>query len=88
MVHLAHDEEVANFWERGDITDVGQESERPDWRPDEWLWFNGFGQLAEEHEDRYGMRPGLGLLQIIEGIHNGDLREKEFDDHAKAALMQ
>ncbi len=80
--------EVADFWERGDITDVGKESERPNWRPAEWLWFNGFEQLAKEHEDRYGMSPGLELLRIIEGFHNGDISEKEFDERGKAALLQ
>lgn len=80
--------EVADYWERGDVTDVGKESERPNWRPAEWLWFNGFEQLAKEHEDRYGMSPGLELLRLIEGFHDGDISEKEFDDRGKAALIQ
>jgi hypothetical protein len=79
--------EVADYWERGDITDVGKESERPNWRPAEWLWFNGFDQLAKEHEGRYGMNPGLELLRLIEEFHEGDISEKEFDDRGKAALV-
>lgn len=80
--------EVADFWERGDITDVGKESERPNWRPAEWLWFNGFEQLAQEHEQRYGMSPGLELLRLIEGYHDGKISEAEFDKRGKAALIK
>ncbi len=80
--------EVADFWERGDVTDVGKESERPNWRPAEWLWFNGFEQLAKEHEDRYGISPGLELLRLIEQLHEGQISEKEFDDRGKIALLR
>jgi len=80
--------EVADFWERGDITDVGKESERPNWRPAEWLWFNGFEQLSKEHEERYGFSPGLELLRLIEGFHGGEISEKEFDERGKAALIK
>jgi len=80
--------EVSEFWERGDITDVGKESERPNWRPAEWLWFNGFEQLAKEHEGRYGITPGLEVLRIIEQFHSGEISEKEFDERGEAALLQ
>jgi hypothetical protein len=80
--------EVGEYWERGDVTDVGKESERPNWRPAEWLWFNGFEQLANEHENRYGMSPGLELLRLIEEYHDGNISEKEFDNRGKTALIQ
>ncbi len=80
--------EVADFWERGDVTDVGKESERPDWRPAEWLWFNGFEQLSTEHEERYGVGAGLEMMRLIEAFNDGKISEKEFDDQGVAAIMK
>ena len=34
------------------------------------------------------MSPGLELLRLIEGFHDGDVTEREFDDRGKAALIQ
>ena len=80
--------EVGEFWERGDITDVGKESERPGWRPAEWLWFNGFDQLSSEHEERYGTSAGLDMMRLIEQYHSGEISEKQFDTEGKAAIIQ
>jgi len=79
--------EVAEFWERGDITDTGKESERPDWRPAEWLWFNGFGQLADEHEERYGIGAGLEMMRLIEDFNAGKIDEADFDKRGGAAIL-
>jgi len=79
--------EVAEFWERGDITDSGKESERPGWKPAEWLWFNGFGQLSSEHEDRYGMSAGLEMMRLVESFHDGEITEKDFDKRAETAIL-
>jgi len=87
MSHYDYNE-VAEFWERGDITDVGKESERPDWRPAEWLWFNGFDQLSGEHEDRYGTSAGLEMMRLIEQFHAGGISEKDFDERGVAAILQ
>ena len=79
--------EVAEFWERGDITDVGKESERPGWKPAEWLWFNGFNQLSAEHEERYGTSAGLEMMRLIEQFQAGNISEKEFDERGSSAIM-
>jgi hypothetical protein len=79
--------EVRDFWERGDVTDVGKESLRPGWKPAEWLWFNGFTQLSAEHEERYGMSAGLEMMRLIEAFNKGDINEKEFDERATAAIL-
>lgn len=80
--------EVADFWERGDITDVGKESERPGWRPAEWLWFNGFDQLSNEHEERYGSSAGLDMMRLIEQFHEGKIDEDRFERDGKAAILK
>jgi hypothetical protein len=80
--------EVGDFWERGDITDVGKESERPGWRPAEWLWFNGFDQLSAEHEDRYGTSAGLDMMRLIEQFNDGKITETQFDKQGKAAILK
>ena len=80
--------EVSQFWEQGDITDTGKDSERPSWRPAEWLWFNGFEQLSAEHEERYGVSAGLEMVRLIEQYHKGEITEKEFDTRGKAAMIQ
>lgn len=80
--------EVSEFWERGDITDVGKESERPGWRPAEWLWFNGFDQLSAEHEERYGTSAGLDMMRLIEQFNEGAITEKQFDKLGKAAILK
>jgi hypothetical protein len=79
--------EVSEFWERGDITDSGKESERPGWKPAEWLWFNGFSQLSSEHEGRYGMSAGLEMMRLVESFHDGEITEKEFDKRAEVAIL-
>mmetsp|Transcript_1334 Transcript_1334/g.2413 ORF Transcript_1334/g.2413 Transcript_1334/m.2413 type:complete len:1006 (-) Transcript_1334:39-3056(-) len=79
--------EVRDFWERGDVTDVGKESLRPGWKPAEWLWFNGFTQLSAEHEERYGMSAGLEMIRLIEAFNNGDITETEFDERATSAIF-
>ena len=79
--------EVSEFWEKGDVTDVGKESERPGWKPAEWLWFNGFNQLSSEHEERYGMSAGLEMMRLVESFHDGEIPEKEFDERAGAAIL-
>lgn len=79
--------EVRDFWERGDVTDVGKESLRPGWKPAEWLWFNGFTQLSAEHEERYGMSAGLEMMRLIEAFNKGDITEKEFDERATSAIF-
>lgn len=80
--------EVSQFWEQGDITDTGKDSERPNWRPAEWLWFNGFNQLSAEHEERYGVSAGLEMVRLIEQYHKGEISETEFDARGKAAIVQ
>eukprot|EP00979_Chaetoceros_neogracilis_P005013 scaffold858_cov231-Chaetoceros_neogracile.AAC.1 len=79
--------EVAEFWQKGDVTDVGKESERPGWKPAEWLWFNGFSQLSSEHEERYGMSAGLEMMRLVESFNDAEITEKEFDKRAGAAIL-
>lgn len=80
--------EVSEFWERGDVTESGKDSERPNWRPAEWLWFNGFEQLSAQHEKRYGVSAGLEMVRLIEQFHRGEISEKDFDTRGKAAIIQ
>lgn len=79
--------EVSEFWERGDVTSVGKESERPGWKPAEWLWFNGFEQLSSEHEQRYGTSAGLKMIRLINSFQDGEISEDEFDKQAQAAIL-
>lgn len=79
--------EVSEFWERGDVTSVGKESERPGWKPAEWLWFNGFEQLSSEHEQRYGTSAGLEMIRLINSFQDGEISEDEFDKQAQAAIL-
>lgn len=79
--------EVADFWEKGDIVDSGKPSERPGWTPAEWLWFNGYEQLSRDHEDRYGVNNGLEMVRLIELLHDGKISEKEFDERAGSVMQ-
>ncbi len=79
--------EVSDFWEKGDVTSAGKESERPGWKPAEWLWFNGFEQLSSEHEQRYGTSAGLEMIRLINSFQDGEISEDEFDKQAQAAIL-
>lgn len=78
---------VSNFWERADVMDTGKGTQSTTWRPAQWLAFNGYNQLAGEHEERYGIDPGLEMVRLIESFHNGEITESEFDERGQTAIF-
>ena len=79
---------VSDFWRHGDVMDTGKSTQQLNWRPAQWLALNGYNQLAEEHEERYGTDIGLEMVRVMELFDKGEITEAEFDKRAGAALYQ
>jgi hypothetical protein len=47
--------------------------------PSEFLWWNGFSELSQEHVESHDVTSGLYMLQLLEKLNLGNITEEEFD---------
>jgi len=78
---------VRDYWEekRGNTAPTKRATGREyPWKPAQWLLMNGFNQLSDEHESRYGQDNSLELIRTIEefvdGVEVGDDEIINLDD--------